>query len=112
MSRQLQQKNKDINSLELVPAEKVWTVNKSGKRRLRKDLKIYGKIDLELPTCILSTNTYGVNNKFVDDFNVLPKKTKNEAVDFFLNNRGIKGGKRRVVYLTVKEKNKKRKKHK
>ena len=93
MSRYFQQKNKDLVSLDIMTADEVW--NKDHKT-LRKDLKIYGKVEKCFSAYVSNTNLKGKNNRYVEDFNNLNKKTKNEIVKKFNNEN------RKVVYLVKK----------
>ena len=94
MSRVNQSKNKDLCNLDVVTADKVW--NKDGKS-LRKDIEIYGKVEKGFSSYVSSTNLKGKNNKFVEDFASLNKKTKNQIVKYFNNEN------RKVVYLIKKK---------
>lgn len=91
--RKNQTKNKDLCNLQVVTADKVW--NKDHKS-LRKDLNIYVKVEKSFTSYVSSTNLKGKNNKFVEDFSALNKKTKNEIVKKFNNEN------RKVVYLIKK----------
>lgn len=93
MARKNQTKNKDLCNLQVLTADKVW--NKDHKT-LKKDLKIYGKVEKSLTSYVSATNLKGKNNKFVEDFSNLNKKTKNEIVNKFNNEN------RKVVYLVKK----------
>lgn len=93
MSRPFRDKEKDLVNVEVVTADVVWTKDKSGKPRLRKDLNIYGRVDRGTSAFITSTNLHGGNHKVVDDTCSLSKKTKNEIV------RELKTNNRKVVYL-------------
>lgn len=46
MSRIFRDKNKDLINLEAVTSDQVWTKHKNGKPILRKDIEIYGRIDI------------------------------------------------------------------
>lgn len=100
MSRKFQPKNKDLVKLEVATSKDVWrkTKNKSGNEsyKLRKDIKIYGKVNKGFSSSITSTNLKGENHKFVQDFSSLPKKTKNQITDLFMNKN------KKVVYLIEK----------
>lgn len=91
--RKNQSKNKDLCNIEVLTADKVW--NKDHKT-LRKDLNIFGKVEKSYSAYVSNTNLKGKNNKFVEDFSALNKKTKNEIVNFFNNEN------RKVVYLIKK----------
>lgn len=93
MARKNQTKNKDLCNLQVLTADKVW--NKDHKT-LKKDLKIYGKVEISLTSYVSATNLKGKNNKFVEYFSNLNKKTKNEIVNKFNNEN------RKVVYLVKK----------
>lgn len=93
MARKNQSNNKDLCNLEVVTADKVWN---NDHKTLRKELNIYGKVEKSFTAYVSSTNLKGKNNKFVEDFNNLNKKTKNEIVKKFNNEN------RKVVYLIKK----------
>lgn len=93
MSRNTQIKSKDLCKLEVLTADKVWNKN---HKTLRKDIDIYGKIEKSYTSYVSSTNLKGKNNKFIEDFSSLNKKTKNEIVNKFNNEN------RKVVYLVKK----------
>ncbi len=93
MARKTQLKSKDLCNLQVLTADKVW--NKDHKT-LRKDLKIYGKVEKCFSAYVSNTNLKGKNNRYVEDFNNLNKKTKNEIVKKFNNEN------RKVVYLVKK----------
>ncbi len=93
MSRKFRDKNKDLVKLKAVSSNEVWTKDKNGKPKLRKDIDIYGRVDKGTSAFVTSTNLSGGNHKIIDDTVNLPKKTKNEIVDFIKN----KG--KTVVYL-------------
>lgn len=98
MSRQFQQKNKDLVNLEVVTSDKVWDKQnrRNGKPTLRKNYSYYGRIDKGSSAFITSTNSIGENFKFVEDTCKLPKNAKNKIIDLF-NNKN-----KRVVYLVKK----------
>ena len=98
MSRPFREKNKDLVNLEVVTADKVWTVNKNGKPSLRKDVDIYGRIDKGSSAFVTSTNLSGGNHKIVDDTCNLPKKVKNDVVKI------LKNDNRKVAYLVRTDK--------
>lgn len=98
MSRNFQNKNKDLVKLKVLTADKVWTKNKKGKYVIDKSINIYGKVEKGADCFITSTNAKGTNHKFIDNTTSLTKKTKNEIVDNFLNKN------KRVIYL-VKDNN-------
>lgn len=100
MSRQFQQKNKDLVNLEVVSADKVWDKNKTinGKPTLSKKYDYYGKVEKGASAFIVQTNRVGENSKFVEDTCKLPKNAKNKIVDIF-NKKN-----KRVVYLVKKKK--------
>lgn len=104
MSRPFRDKNKDLVNLQVVPANAVWTKNKKGKMVLRKDIKIYGRVDKGTSSFITSTNLSGGNYKIVDDTCNLSKKTKNEIVKL------LKTDNRSVAYLVKVDSNDKQKK--
>ena len=99
MSRQFQQKNKDLVNLEVVSADKVWDKNKTinGKPTLSKKYDYYGRIDKGASTFIMRTNSVGENFRFIEDTCKLPKNTKNKIVDMFKNKN------KRVAYLVKKK---------
>ena len=80
MSRKFRPKNKDLIKLKVVTADKVWTTDKSGKRKLRHDIDIYGRVDKGTSAFIISTNLSGGNHKIVDDTCNLTKSVKNDLV--------------------------------
>ena len=82
-------------------AEEVWNRNKNGKYELRRDKKIYGKVEKGYSSAIVKTNLKGQNQQFVDDFSSLPKNCKNKITDMFCNK------KKKVVYLVNDEMKKK-----
>lgn len=100
MSRRFQEKNKDLISLDVVSANKVWDKRKlrKGKPTLRKSYDYYGRIDKGTSVFITKTNSIGENFKFVEDTHKLPKNMKNKIVDMFSNKN------KRVVYLVKKKK--------
>lgn len=104
MSRRLQPKNKEFATVELKTTEEVWTYDQKGKRVLSSEFDYVGKIDLSMPNVLLKANRKDCKTAFIDDFSSLTKKTKSEVVDFFMNNKGRKGGSRRVAYLVAKKK--------
>ena len=93
MSRKFRPKNKDLIKLQVVSSDHVWEISKSGKKRLRRDIDIYGRIDKGTSAFITSTNLSGGNHKFVDDTCKLTKSVKNDIINF------LKTKNRRVVYL-------------
>lgn len=96
MSRVFREKSKDLINLEVVTHEKVWIKDKSGKWKLRNDIELYGKVQKGFSSAVVSMNRQDLNNKFLEDFSVLTKKTKNEITNKLLNEN------RRVVYLIKK----------
>lgn len=93
MSRKFRSKEKDLIKLEAVTSDKVWTKDKSGKPKLRKDMEIYGRIDRGTSAFVTSTNLSGENHKIVEDTIKLPKKVKNDVVNL------LKNKNRKVAYL-------------
>ena len=99
MSRQFQQKNKDLVNLDIVESNNIWK-KKNNKYYLDVDkYDIYGKVEKGSSAFIVQTNKSGEKPKFVEDTCKLPKVAKNKIIEMF-NNKN-----RRVVYL-VKKKNK------
>lgn len=99
MSRQFQQKNKDLVNLDIVASNNIWK-KKNNKYFLdTKTYDIYGKIEKGVSTFIVQTNKMGERPKFVEDTCKLPKVAKNKIIDYFDNKN------KKVVYL-VKKKNK------
>ncbi len=100
MSRRFQEKNKDLISLDVVSADKVWDKSnrRKGKPTLRKTYDYYGRIDKGTSAFITKTNSTGESFKFVEDTHKLPKNAKNKIVDMFSNKN------KRVVYLVKKKK--------
>lgn len=96
MSRQFQQKNKDLVNLDIVESNKIW-IKKNDKYILNnKQYDIYGKVEKGTSAFIVQTNRYGEKPKFVEDTCKLPKNAKNKIIDLF-NNKN-----KRVVYLVKK----------
>lgn len=96
MSRQFQQKNKDLVNLDIVESNKIW-IKKNDKYILNnKQYDIYGKVEKGTSAFIIQTNRYGEKQKFVEDTCKLPKNAKNKIIDLF-NNKN-----KRVVYLVKK----------
>lgn len=93
MSRKYRKKDKDLINLVALTADQVWTKDKSGKPKLRKDLDIYGRIDKGTSSLVTSTNLSGRNHRYVDDSCNLPKKVKHDVVKF------LKNDNKKVVYL-------------
>ena len=99
MSRQFQQKNKDLVNLEIVTADKVWNYNsKSKKATMNTKYDYYGRVDKGSSAFITKTNSTGENYKFIEDTCKLPKNAKNKIVNLFDNKN------KRVVYLVKKKK--------
>ena len=93
MSRKFRSKNKDLIKLQVVTADKVWTKDKSGKPKLRRDIDIYGRVDKGTSAFVTSTNLSGKNHKIVEDTQKLTKAVKNDLVKV------LKTENRRVAYL-------------
>lgn len=93
MSRKFRSKNKDLIKLKVVTADKVWTRDKNGKRKLRRDIDIYGRVDRGTSAFVTSTNLSGGNHRIVDDTCHLTKAVKNDLVKV------LKTDNRRVAYL-------------
>lgn len=99
MSRQFQQKNKDLVNLDIVASTNIWK-KKNNKYFLdTKNYDIYGKVSKGSSAFIVQTNKVGERPKFVEDTCKLPKVAKNKIIDYFDNKN------KKVVYL-VKKKNK------
>ena len=99
MSRQFQQKNKDLVNLDIVESNNIWK-KKNNKYYLDVEkYDIYGKVEKGSSAFIVQTNKAGEKPKFVEDTCKLPKVAKNKIIEMF-NNKN-----RSVVYL-VKKKNK------
>lgn len=98
MSRQFQQKNKDLVNLDIIESNNIWK-KKNNKYFLdTKNYDIYGKVEKGTSAFIVQTNKAGEKPKFVEDTCKLPKNAKNKIVDMFDNK------KKRVVYLVKKKK--------
>ena len=82
MSRKFRPKNKDLIKLKVVTADKVWTTDKSGKRKLRRDIDIYGRVDKGTSAFITSTNLSGGNHL------VRVLKTDNRRVAYLIRTDG------------------------
>lgn len=98
MSRQFQEKNKELFNLKVITADQAWDTNKkrNGKPTLSKKYEFYGRIDKGTSSLITTTNSTGEKHKFVEDTHALPKNLKNKIVDNFKNKN------KRVVYLVKK----------
>lgn len=98
MSRQFQQKNKDLVKLDVIESNNIWK-KKDNKYFLdTKNYDIYGKVEKGTSAFIVQTNRVGEKPKFVEDTCKLPKNAKNKIIDIF-NNKN-----KRVVYLVKKKK--------
>ena len=93
MSRKFHKENKDLVGIKVVTADQVWTTDKNGKRRLRKDIDIYGRVDKGTSAFVTSTNLTGGNHKIVEDTCELPKSVKNGVISL------LKNKNRSVAYL-------------
>ena len=93
MSRKFRKENKDLVGLKVVTSDHVWTTDKNGKRRLRKDIDIYGRVDKGTSAFVTSTNLSGGNHKIVEDTCELPKSVKNGVISL------LKNKNRSVAYL-------------
>jgi len=97
MSRQFQQKNKDLVNLDIVDSNNIWK-KKDNKYFLdTKTYDIYGKVEKGASAFIVQTNRVGEKPKFVEDTCKLPKNAKNKIVDMFNNKH------KKVVYLVKKK---------
>jgi hypothetical protein len=100
MSSTFSKNKKELAALRLVSADKAWIVDKKGNRVLSSEYNFVGKINKNvMPNVIFKANRNDSKNHFVDDTSSLPKVTKEKVVDFFLNDKTLGGGNRRVVYL-------------
>lgn len=95
MSRKYQPKTKEYAQVKVVSSDDVY--NKDGK--LKKGISLVGKIDRDLPNVVITVNKKTHKTKFVEDTCNLTKKTKGEIVDFFKNEKTLKGKARRKAYL-------------
>ena len=100
MARKNQEKNKDLCNIKVITSDVAW---EKGHKSLRKDLNFFGRVEKGSSAFVSNPNLKGSNDRYVDDFSSLNKKTKSEIVKKFKNE------KRKVVYL-IKEEPKKRKK--
>ena len=103
MSRYLKKDNKALAGLKIKMADDVWQINKNGKARIKKNINLFGRVDVKTPNMILKQDKNN-KNKFTDDFSALPRKTKENVANELMNN------KRRVVYLVSEEEKKRHKK--
>ncbi len=93
MSRGFHKENKDLVGLKVVTSDKVWTTDKHGKRKLRTDIDIYGRVDKGTSAFVTSTNLTGGNHKVVENTCELPKGVRNGVVSL------LKNKNRSVAYL-------------
>ena len=100
MARKNQEKNKDLCNIKVITSDVAW---EKGYKSLRKDLNFFGRVEKGSSAFVSNPNLKGTNDRYVDDFSSLNKKTKSEIVKKFKNE------KRKVVYL-IKEEPKKGKK--
>lgn len=97
MSRYLKKDLKSLSGLKIKYSEDIWDINKKGKYTLKKDLKLFGRVESKTPNMILRQNK-NKKEKFIDDFSSLPRNTKEKIANELMNN------KRRVIYLVSQEK--------
>lgn len=102
MSRYLKKDNKALAGLKVKFSNDIWDVDKKGNYRLKKNINLFGRVDVKTPNMILKQDKNN-KNKFIDDFSALPRKTKENVANELMNN------KRRVVYLVSEEKKKRNK---
>lgn len=96
-------KNQDLRGLKLKTSKDVFDIDKKGKVKIKKEFKIYGSVERNSPF-ILKKGVKNEKYRFIDDISNLNKKTKNEIVNYFENERTKKGNKRRIVYLVDEKK--------
>lgn len=94
MARKNQDKNKDLCNIKVITSDVAWD---NGHKSLRKDLNFFGRVEKGSSAFVSNTNLKGTNDRYVEDFSALNKKTKREIVNKFKNE------KRKVVYLIKKE---------
>lgn len=102
MSRKFHKENKDLVGLKVVASDEVWTTDKNGKRKLRKDIEIYGRVDKGTSCFVTSTNLSGGNHRIVENTCELPKSVKNGIVSL------LKNKNKKVAYLVRTDKNSKK----
>ena len=97
MSSVFSKNRKELSGVKVVSAKDVWE-KKNGKFKLKSDLRIVGKVELPFSGMVLKANNEGHKTSFVEDVSALPKRTKNEIVGHFYNDKG-KRTKNTVAYL-------------
>lgn len=100
MSNNYDIKNKSLSGVHLMSAEEVFVFNKKTNRKdkIRSDITLVGKIDTQIPNVILKANKKNSSTKFIDDVSSLPRRCKEDVVDFFFDENGERNN-RRKVYL-------------
>ncbi len=97
MSSTFSKNRKELAGVKLLSANDVWeNIGNTGKVRLKRGLKFFGKIDRKIPNFVLKANNPTAKTEFVDDTSSLPAATKKKVVDYFMND---DNSKKRVVYL-------------
>lgn len=99
MSSTYSKNKKELSGVKVVSAAEVWRKNyKNGKFSLRKDIDILGKVELPLSNFVLKANNEDQKTGYIEDVSSLPKRTKDEIVNHFYNNKG-KRTRNTVAYL-------------
>lgn len=98
LARKFHKENKDLVGLKVMTSEEVWTIDKQGKRKLRKDIDIYGRVDKGTSAFVTSTNLSGGNHRVVENTCELPKGIKNDIVSL------LKNKNKKVAYLVRTDK--------
>ena len=95
MSRKYQPKTKEYAQVSVVSSDQIY--DKAGN--IKNGVDIVGKIDRDLPNIVTTVKRRNGKTKFVEDTCNLTKKIKGEIVDFFKNNKTVKGNRREKAYL-------------
>lgn len=89
MSSIFSKNNKELAGVKIVSANDVWSV-KNKKVRLRNDISIVGKVDASFPNFIMKATNKNCKTGYVDDVFALPKRAKNDLINHFYDNKGIR----------------------
>ncbi|MDR3022044.1 MAG: hypothetical protein LBU60_05175 [Clostridiales bacterium] len=103
MSSKYTNTRKELAGLVGVSAKNAFVKNSKGEYKLRKDMEIVGKVDIRVMPNMILYPRKDSKLKYVDDTVSLPKRVKQEMLEYFYDSNGRPTG-LKVLYLARTDK--------
>ena len=100
--------NKELSGVKVISTSKAFIYDKkTGKKdKLSPDYEFVGKVDMSIPNLIIKANKKDKKTAFIDDVNELPKRAKEELVNYFFDKNGKRNKKQKAYLVRTDKKSK------